>query len=339
MWTVHVSRRRILRLVKTGAVVAVIGFYAYALATRPLLPHVAPAALPHVVPSLAPSGSSSSVPSVWDACGSPLLARAIRADAAPRYGTVAEEELPWFADPPRRLAELQDAVGAPSFITAFRLTLANPLWDEAHNVALGARYVAGRVVQPGETVSTVRLIGPITEERGYRDGPGYAAGRIVPTVGGGACKIGTSLYNVAVHAGLTVVERHPHSMIAPYVPPGRDAAIATGYKDVRFRNDYETPVLLWAGMRDQTLYVAAYGAHDPPRIQWHHEELARVPTDTVRRPNPALLPGREEVVIPGHDGVTVRTWITITDPDGTVRTVDMGTDSYRPLPHVVEYGP
>lgn len=382
MWTVHVSRRRIARLMKTGAVVAAVSLYAYVLATRPLLPHIAPSVRPSAIPSLSsparvflspePSleGSPSREPgALWlgrrdgdsstgavpvfggrglaggdgmlDACGAPALARPARAapTGVPGYGVVSEEHLPWHADPPRRLTELRQAAGTPSFVTGFRLTLVNPLWDEVHNVALAARHVAGRVVRPGETVSTVRMIGPITRERGYRDGPGYAGGRIVPTVGGGACKIGTSLYNAAVHAGLTVVERHPHSMVVPYVPPGRDAAIATGYKDVRFRNDYGTPVLLWAGMRDDTLFVAVYGAHEPPRIQWHHEELGREPAATVRRPNPGLPPGREEVTIPGQDGVTVRTWITRTDPDGTVRTIDMGTDAYRPLPQVVEYGP
>ena len=85
--------------------------------------------------------------------------------------------------------------------------------------------------------------------------------------------MGTTLYNVAVYAGLTVVERHPHSMIVPYVPPGRDAAIATGHKDFRFRNDTDAPLLLWAGMRGTALYIAFYGRHVAPRVEWGQRAL------------------------------------------------------------------
>src|SRR5690606_23511143 len=166
--------------------------------------------------------------------------------------------------PPTEQTALRDRLGSARLVTAFRITLPNPLWSEADNVALAASLLAGTFIAPGETVSVIGLIGPLTKERGYGDGPGYADGRLVPVQAGGVCKIGTAVYNVAVYGGLTVLERHPHSMIVPYVHPGRDAAIATGHKDVRVRNDYGRPVGLWAAFADNTLFVALYGDVDAP---------------------------------------------------------------------------
>lgn len=255
------------------------------------------------------------------------------------YGAVAEKNLPWSAHPPVRLGQLREQIGAHRLVAAFRTTLPNPIWDETANVAQGARYLAGTVLQPGQEMSLFAVIGPFTAARGYGDGPSYANNRVVPSTGGGVCKIATALYNVAVHSDLTVLERKPHSMLVPYVPPGRDAAIATGSKDVRFRNDQNTPVLLWADMEGTTLYVAVYGQHDPPMVEWFHEESGRRPAEPVRRPNPNLPAGTEQLVIEGYDGVTVRTWIVIKRPGQPAERRDLGVDTYRPLPGVVEYGP
>jgi len=270
-------------------------------------------------------------------CGLP--ADSVPQSPGPRYGRVHEQDLPWFTAPPPRLVELRAAHGADRLLSAFRVSFPDPLFEETHNVASAAGYLAGTVLQPGLTVSLNAVIGPFTAARGYRDGPSYVGGRLVPTLGGGVCKVSTALYNAALLADVTVVERHPHSMPVPYVPPGRDAAIAWRVKDLRLRVDGDAPVVVWSAVAGDTVYVALYGRYDPPRVEWHTEELSRTPFPTVRRANPALPPGLERVVIPGADGVTVRTAVTVTYPGQPPRRRELGTDTYRPLPQVVEYGP
>lgn len=283
---------------------------------------------------------------VWDQvrpqpfeCGVPLLSPAEAVDQERFSGVVGPTELPWAAAPPESLTALWNLLGSEQLVTAFRITLPNPLWDETENVALAARLLAGTVIAPGETVSVIGLIGPFTKDRGYGDGPGYSGGRLVPVMAGGVCKIGTAVYNIAVHGGLTVVERHPHSMMVPYVPAGRDAAIATGYKDVRVRNDYDHSVLLWADMQETTLFISLYGDVEAPAVRWHHEELSREPAPLERRPNPALPSGREQLVFAGYDGRTVRTSITVQRPGQPAETKLLSVDTYRPLRGVLEYGP
>lgn len=256
-----------------------------------------------------------------------------------RWGRVHEQDLPWFAAPPPELVALREQLGADRLLSAFRVSFPAPLFEETHNVAAAAGYLAGTVLESGRPVSVNALLGPYTADRGYRDGPSYVGGRLVPSPGGGVCKVSSALYNAALLADLTIVERHPHSMPVPYVPPGRDAALAWGAKDLRLRVEGDAPVLVWATVEADTVYVALYGRYDPPRVEWHHQELGRTPFPTIRRPNRALPPGQERVVVPGADGVTVRTAITVSYPGQAPRRHELGIDAYRPLPRIIEYGP
>lgn len=255
------------------------------------------------------------------------------------YSTVPAELLPWAMTWPEDLATLHEAADATRLIAAFRTTLSDPLFDETENVRIGAGYIAGKVLQSGERLSLAQMMGPYTAERGYLDGPMYSGGRTVPSLGGGVCKVATTLYNVAILAGMTIIERHPHSMLVPYVPPGRDAAVAWGHKDLKIQNPYESPVVIWAEVKDLTLFVAMYGSHVPPEVVWKHEEFAREAKPTIRRANSKLDPGEEDVVVEGYDGMTVKTELILTFPDGTVVERNLGVDYYRPMPRVVEYGP
>lgn len=253
------------------------------------------------------------------------------------YGYVPEHELPWFAEPPARLVQLQEEFGTKHLVIAFRTVLPEPLLGEEENIAVAASYVAGTVLLPGKTASLNRIIGPYTKERGYREGPTYIGTRIVGTVAGGVCKIASTLYNVIIASDLQVIERHPHSMMVPYVPPGRDATVAWGAKDFRFRNNRDTPVVFWALSTGEILYIAMYGQFVPPKVEWHHKELHRQPTWTVKRASPELPKGATRL-IEGYDAVTVKTWITVTYPNQPSERRDLGTDHYRAMPHILEFG-
>lgn len=255
------------------------------------------------------------------------------------FGPVGSQLLPWVDAWPERLRMLQETHQAHLLIAAFRTTLPDPpILNEIANVRVAAGLLTGTTIQPGERVSLSSLIGPFTSENDYVDGPTYIGGRVVPTTGGGVCKVATAMYNVATISGMVILERHPHSMQVPYAPPGRDAAIAWGYKDLKFQNPYDRPVILWAQVVDSTLYTAVYGSNVAPEVEWHHQELAREPMPVLRRENPLLGPG-EERILPGYDGLTTRTWLSLRYPDGTTEERDLGTDHYRPMAQIVEYGP
>lgn len=56
--------------------------------------------------------------------------------------------------------------------------------------------------------------------------------------GGGNCQVSSTLYNaVLATSNLVVTERHEHSNNVPYVSKGKDAAVAYGSYDFKFRNN------------------------------------------------------------------------------------------------------
>ena len=89
-------------------------------------------------------------------------------------------------------------------------------------------------------------------------------GRTVDSIGGGACQLCTTLYNVVLRAELEVTQRQNHSMTVGYVKPSEDAAIAGTYKDLKFKNNYDTPIYLEGSVAGNTLTFTAYGKDTRP---------------------------------------------------------------------------
>ncbi len=130
------------------------------------------------------------------------------------------------------------------------------------NIERAAELLNGTVIEPGEVFSCAAGIGPITEDNGYLPAGTFVQGKVEQGIGGGVCQVSTTLYNAALFAGLTIVERAPHSMVVGYVEPARDAAIAGNYKDLKLRNDYNYPVMIEAITDDGTLYFRIHTSEE-----------------------------------------------------------------------------
>ncbi|MGI6012595.1 MAG: VanW family protein [Ruminococcus sp.] len=136
------------------------------------------------------------------------------------------------------LQTVQDILGSAS--TDYSSSSAN----RATNIQRGAELLNGTVVYPGESVSVTDLVVPFDEENGYAPAPSYENGEVVDSYGGGICQVSTTLYMSLLRAELEITERHNHSMIVNYVKPSMDAAIAEGYKDLKFVNNLENPIYI-----------------------------------------------------------------------------------------------
>ncbi len=226
----------------------------------------------------------------------------------------------------------------PIRMAAFQTTLPDPLPGEEYNVGLAARMLAGTVVRPGQVFSLNGTLGPRTKSKGFREGPAYSGGRIIQVTGGGICKISTTLYNVAILANLEIIERRPHGMLVPYVPPGQDATVSYGTLDMKFRNTTNSPILIWAEKVDNTLYMAFYGNVRPPKVRWYHQVLFRWEMPVFRYYSPDLPSGEERVVQSGAEGIQVKNWVTIHHANGKTEQKELGIDYYNPMPKIINYG-
>ena len=119
----------------------------------------------------------------------------------------------------------------------------------AQNIEQAARLADGTVIKAGAVFSLNDTLGPRTLNRGFDYAPVIQDGVLRLGVGGGLCQFATTLFNAAFFAGLPVVERHPHDFFIDHYPIGRDAQVAYGSQDLKFRNDTGHALLLrcWGG--------------------------------------------------------------------------------------------
>ena len=75
--------------------------------------------------------------------------------------------------------------------------------------------------------------------------------------GGGNCQVSSTLYNAVLEVpSLKVTERHEHSNDVPYVKDGKDAAVAYGSYDFKFRNNSNNSIKILASTDGNCVYTS-----------------------------------------------------------------------------------
>ncbi len=133
-------------------------------------------------------------------------------------------------DVPHRVAQARMAIGR-------RDPWADPRLEagKRRNLALAAPAFDGLVLAPDQPLSFWRVLGRVSAARGYAPGMELRGGCVVPSVGGGLCLLSNALFDLAARAGLTVLERHAHSIEAVPPAPGTlflDATVAWPHVDL-----------------------------------------------------------------------------------------------------------
>ncbi len=107
------------------------------------------------------------------------------------------------------------------------------------NISLTCSILNGTIVEPYETFSFCDTVGKATADRGYKEAKIFDAdGNITMGYGGGNCQVSSTLYNAVLdNSNFEIVERHPHSHVVYYVEEDKDAAVACGSVDFKFKNN------------------------------------------------------------------------------------------------------
>lgn len=213
----------------------------------------------------------------------------------------------------------------------------------ATNIALAAKLVDGTVVEPGATFSLNEAMGPRSANRGFDYAPVITAGNVLRQgVGGGVCQYATTLFNAVFFAGLPVVERHEHSLYISHYPTGRDATVAWGSLDFKFRNDTGRSVMIRSWIDGGALTVALVGktgrevayetsAFYDVRAPAHGKADPRVVYDADL--GPGVIRWER-----GVDGQSVRVERTVRDASGKVLFRDTFASRYEPMDWIKRVG-
>lgn len=112
------------------------------------------------------------------------------------------------------------------------------------NVSTAAAKLNESILKPGHSLSFNNRVGPRTCTSGFQKAPAYLGQDNQPSPGGGICLVSSALYQAALESGLEIVERHPHTRPISSAPPGLDATVWWGAKDLIVRNQSSEPVKL-----------------------------------------------------------------------------------------------
>lgn len=220
-----------------------------------------------------------------------------------------------------------------TFTTSFDQTKVN----RVHNIKLAAGILDGYIMAPGDVLSLNELFGDTTPEKGYKEAPIIVGGEMVPGFGGGLCQISSTLYNAALLADLEMLERHHHELTVPYLPPGRDATLAYGARDLKIRNNKEHHILIKVAVEKDKLTFWLYGLPLEERVVIKTKQIAVYAPPIKYEYDPDLLPGEEEIIA-GYPGYTVEVWKLVYQGGRLVREEKISVDSYFPYPALVKQG-
>lgn len=123
-------------------------------------------------------------------------------------------------------------------IAQFSTKIYNKDSKRQNNITITCKALSAKEIAPGETFSFCDTVGKATSSKGYQEADIYVDGEKKKGLGGGNCQVSTTLYNAVLKVPeLEVVERHQHSGKVPYIQSGKDAAVAYGAYDFKFKNN------------------------------------------------------------------------------------------------------
>lgn len=135
---------------------------------------------------------------------------------------------PPIAEPPKEEA-----------IASFTTKIYNKDSGRQNNIAITTSKLNDTIVKNGSNFSFCNTVGPATSAKGYQEADIFDKdGNKKKGLGGGNCQVSTTLYNAVLKiSSLQVTERHEHSNKVPYIKNGKDAAVAYGSYDFKFKNN------------------------------------------------------------------------------------------------------
>ncbi len=165
----------------------------------------------------------------------------------------------------KNVVEIQkNATGLPNQkeeeIATFSTKIYTKDSSRQNNINITCSTLNDTIVSNGSVFSFCNTVGQATTSKGYQKADIFDKdGNKKKGLGGGNCQVSTTLYNAILAVPtLVVTERHEHSNKVPYIQTGKDAAVAYGSYDLKFRNDLGNDIKIKASSDGNNVTVSLY---------------------------------------------------------------------------------
>jgi vancomycin resistance protein YoaR len=236
-----------------------------------------------------------------------------------------------------------DLSGQYQKIGTFKTSYTTSAYGRRYNIWKMAGIINGVTIQPGETWSINDEAGPRTYARGWEGAPGIENGQYETQAGGGICQVSTTLYNAVLRADLEIVDRTHHSWPSDYVDTGLDATISTGRPDFKFKNNTDSPIIIYARCdgKAKTIEISIYRSGMDYVLDFTSDVVSTSYSGAIYEiPDPTLPPGARVQVLREHPRVVADVYKHVYDLNGNeIETVKIYRDIYSNKPAIVRVGP
>jgi vancomycin resistance protein YoaR len=212
----------------------------------------------------------------------------------------------------------------------------SPLNGNGANINTPARRINDSVVKPGQSFNFIANVTPITEPP-YHLGGVLHNGQIIEdgALGGGMCSSSTTLFNAAMRAGLTIVERHAHALYISRYPVGLDATVlgtASSGQNVVFVNDTDHPITIRGIPGKHRVVFEIWGIDDGRTVKLSDPEIVNLrEAANYYEYSDELEPGELKHVNDPYDAFQSTVVRTVRNANGKVIHKDTFHSSYRML--------
>ncbi len=217
------------------------------------------------------------------------------------------------------------------------------------NIWIPAKIIDGYVVAPRAKFDFWDAVGPVTREKGYRQGGAIINGKTEPqgALAGGICSCSTTLFNAALRAGFDMGARRNHYYYIDRYPLGLDATVfisGSGAKQsMSFTNDTDYPVLIRGyQIRDGSAGYVKFEIYSVPsgrKVSFSKPIVRNIrrASDTVQYTS-SLRPGVRQRIEYPVDGKQVWVTRTVRDRNGKVIHTDTYYSNYSRITGVTLVG-
>ncbi|MBO6263383.1 MAG: VanW family protein [Clostridia bacterium] len=217
-------------------------------------------------------------------------------------------------------------------LTSFSTSYHSSTEERKRNIALAAKYIGGVRLNGGEEFSFNGVVGERSEKRGFSGAKIILNGKFIEGIGGGVCQVSSTLYNAAVLAGLTVTERHSHSLAVGYVEPSFDAMVNSGSSDLKFVNTGEKPVYIVVNATGEKITARIYGEKSDytyRRVSVVEEYIEAPESEIVETDE--MPTGESRVSVYPKRGLKSTGYIDVYKNGKFLRRKKLSADTYSPM--------
>lgn len=211
-------------------------------------------------------------------------------------------------------------------------------YNRSTNIKLAASATTNILLNQGEVFSFNSNIQNSDIGKYLKEAPVIINGKSEKGRGGGMCQVSSTIYNAALYSGMSIISVRNHSIPSPYIEKGRDATVSGGIIDLKFKNNYKTPVYIYNQVMGNKIVCTIYGnKRDKQDIEIITEITDEINNRIIRKNSEKYDLGVKTIEQEGRKGYKVKTYRVYKNDFGN-ESEYIGESYYPPQDKIIIYG-